>query len=150
MSMSQASFYSAITIDTVPETDVPHMRFTSGTFVYDEVFAHGRLLGRWWASDGGIRPEMHFRWSNWLDDIAPGLPADAFSLALDGETLQGGWRWLGAEETPDPSSFRGENRTISHVVVRLKHERRPVEVAVHTRLDGGPFILRWLEITSAR
>ena len=35
-----------------------------------------------------------------------------------------------------------------HAVIRLAHQRRPVEVAIHTRVDGGPFMLRWLEITN--
>ncbi len=50
------ALYSALVIDTVPETEVPHLRYTSGLFVYDEVFVNDRLLGRWWASDGGSRP----------------------------------------------------------------------------------------------
>ncbi|MEO7909655.1 MAG: alpha-galactosidase [Roseiflexaceae bacterium] len=142
------ALYSALIADTVPETDVPHARYTSGLFVYDEVFVDRRLLGRWWASDGGIRPEMHYRWSKWLNATAPQLPADAFMLAIEGETLRNGWRWLGASEQPDQSGFRGADRPVRHAVIRLAHERRPVEVAVHTRIDGGPFMLRWLEITN--
>lgn len=138
--------YSAVTIDTIPETDVPHLRYTSGLFVYDEVFVGGRLLGRWWASDGGIRPEMHFR--NWLTQQAPELPAAAFRLALEGDELHSGWRWAGAEATPDPSGLRGEGRPVRHTTIRLVHERRPVEVALHTRVDGGAFMARWLELTN--
>jgi len=140
--------YSDIVLDTVPETEIPHARFTSGLFIYDEVFLNGRLLGRYWSSSGSIRPDMHFRWANWYTEVAPKLPADAFSLALEGETLAGGWQWLGAEECADPSGFRGEGRPVRHARIRLGHERRPVEVAVHMRLDGSPFMIRWLEITN--
>jgi alpha-galactosidase len=143
-SMNQP-LHSAVVIDTVPETDVPHLRHTSGLFVYDEVFAHGRLLGRWWASDGVIRPEMHFRKANWLERVAPTLAAGAFVLGIEGETLRD-WRWLGAEETPDPSGLRAEGRPVRHSVVRLRHERRALDVAVHTRVDGGPFMARWIDI----
>lgn len=33
-------------------------------------------------------------------------------------------------------------------MVELAHERRPIGVKVHTRLDGTPFAARWLEITN--
>jgi alpha-galactosidase len=142
------SLYSALLFDKVPETDIPHVRYTSGLFVYDEVFLGGRLLNRYWSSTGSIYPDMHFRWSRWYTDIAPLLPADAFTLALEGQTLWGDWSWLGVEETPDPSGFRGEGRPVRHALIRLAHARRPVEVAVHTRVDGSPFMIRWLEITN--
>jgi len=143
-----SSLYSALLFDTVPETDIPHARYISGLFIYDEVFVDGRLINRYWSSTGGIRPDMHFRWQNWYSEIAPLLPADAFMLELEGQNLRGGWRWLGAEETPDPSGFRGEGRPVRHAVIRLAHKQRPVEVAVHTRIDGSPFMIRWLEVAN--
>lgn len=143
---SERNLYSALVIDTIPETSIPHIRYTSGTFVYDEVFTGGRLTTRWWSSDGGIRPEMHYRPDVWFDKVAPAFPTGAFELAIEGETLTNGWRWIGAEERPDTSGFRGEGRPVRHCVVRLQHERRLIEVAIHTRIDGSPFMLRWLEI----
>ncbi|MBA3947325.1 MAG: alpha-galactosidase [Herpetosiphonaceae bacterium] len=143
-----SALHSALVIDIVPETQFPHLRYTSGLFVYDEVFVAGRLLGRWWASDGGIRPEMHYRWSKWFSDTAPHLPAEAFRLGINGETLDHDWQWLAATEEADSSGFRGDGRPVRHAVIRLHHTRQPVDVAVHTRIDGSPFMLRWLEITN--
>jgi alpha-galactosidase len=146
--VSPDALYSAVLIDNVPETDIPHVRYTSGLFLYDEIFLGGRLMNRWWSSTGGIRPDMHYRFADWYKQTAPLLPADAFVLELEGQVLREDWRWLGAEETPDPSGFRGAGRPIRHVVAHLEHARRPVEVAVHTRLDGSPFMIRWLEVTN--
>ena len=138
--------YAEVRIDVVPETDIPHVRYTSGLYVVDEVFLQGRLIGRYWSSSGGIRPDMHFRWSNWYTEVGPLLPADAFVLAMEGRFLSGGWRWQGAEETPDPSGFRGEGRPVRHAVVHLVRADRSLAVDVHTRIDGSPFMIRWLEI----
>jgi alpha-galactosidase len=146
--MQTTRLYSSLAIDTVPETDYPHVRYTSGLFIYDEVFIGGRLVNRYWSSTGGIRPDMHFRWGDWYKNVAPLLPNDAFSLSLEGQDLRGGWKWLGAEESSEPSGFRGEGRPTRHAVVYLEHTRRPVKVAVHTCLDGSPFMIRWLEVTN--
>ncbi|MBI4552733.1 MAG: alpha-galactosidase [Candidatus Latescibacteria bacterium] len=140
--------HGALTFDTIPETDIPHVRYTSGLFIYDEVFLNGRLISRYWSATGGIRPDMHFRWGKWYTDVAPSLPADAFALSLEGQDLRHGWRWVGAEETPDPSGFRDDGRPVRHAVIRLAHEQCPVDVGVHTRIDGSPFVIRWLDITN--
>ncbi len=87
---------------------------------------------------------MHYRWSKWFTETAPQLPAAAFRLAINGATLDHGWQWLTATEEPDTFGFRGDGRPVRHAVIRLRHARQPVDVAVHTRIDGGPFILRWL------
>jgi alpha-galactosidase len=139
--------YGAIVLDTVPETDFPHFRFTSGLFIYDEVFVGGRLINRYWASGGGVLPDMHYRWSKWYTSIAPTLPAESFSLAIEGHVVSS-WQWLGAEESPDPSAFRGDGRPVRHAVARLAAEGCPIEVAVHTRVDGSPFMIRWLVVTN--
>jgi len=37
---------------------------------------------------------------------------------------------------------------VAHGTVKLEHEQAQVAVKVHTRLDGGPFVVRWLEVTN--
>lgn len=141
-------FFSDLHIDDVPEVLIPHIRYTSGLFIYDEVFLSGRLVNRYWSSSGGIRPDMHFRWDDWYSRKAPKLPIDSFSLSIEGDELHGNWRWLGAAESADKTCFRGEGRLLRHAIVHLEHEIQPIKVAIHTYLDGSPFMIRWLEVTN--
>ena len=59
-----------------------------------------------------------------------------------GRRWSSGWQWQGAEEQPDERSGG------KVVTIRLAHDRWPVEVAVHTLLDGTALLTRWLEITN--
>jgi alpha-galactosidase len=70
------------------------------------------------------------------------LPAHAFDLTIDGQALHFGWRLIETgEQTPAHPGTR-------HAVVMLAHQLRPVTVRIHTVLDGGPVLERWLEITN--
>ena len=119
-------------------------RYMSGHVVFDEALTAGRLCTRYWSPGGQIWPEMHLQHRSWRLD----QPADTFVLEIDGQDLRGGWAWMGAEMTPDPSQHRGKGRTVTHGAITLRHAARDVEVKVHTRLDGSPFLIRWLEITN--
>lgn len=128
---------------------IPGVCWRSGSAVFDEMFRDGRLVCRYWNANGQIWPEMHFENTAWAED----QPADTFHLAINRHDLAGGYSWLGAEATPDPSAYRqgvsgSDELPVTHGVIRLAHAEAGVEVAVHTRLDGGPFIIRWLEITN--
>lgn len=116
----------------------------SGRVSYDEVFRAGRLCTRYWSSSGQVWPEMH------LKGIDPALdqPYDAFQLAIDGRNLAGGYEWLAAGESADPSSDCGGDRPVRHAEIRLAHQAAGIEVKVHTRIDGSQFIIRWLEIVN--
>ncbi|MHB0859630.1 MAG: alpha-galactosidase, partial [Anaerolineae bacterium] len=72
-------------------------------------------------------------------------PMGAFRLALEGEELQGGWAWQGSGEMEDPTGLRAAG-PVRVAYVDLRHTERPIEVRVCTRLDGSPFLVRWLEI----
>lgn len=124
--------------------DSPGARHMSGALVLDEQFSGGRLLVRYWSPHGQVWPEMHLERVRVRSDE----PRDAFQLAVDGHDLRGGFRWAGADLGPDPSGYRGEGRPVTHGVVRLLHAERGIAVDVHTRLDGGPYLIRWLEITN--
>jgi alpha-galactosidase len=123
----------------------PGARYLSGRVTYDEAFSAGRLCARYWSPSGQIWPEMHLQNQHWLPD----QPADTFQLSIDGQRLEGGYEWAGAQVTPDPSTYYAIASTpVSHGVITLRHPGAQVEVKVHTRLDGGAFLIRWLEITN--
>jgi alpha-galactosidase len=124
-------------------------RYCSGPIVYDEAFQAGRLVTRYWNPNGQVWPEMHYENLRWGVDE----PADVFDLAVNGRNLAGGYEWVAAEVEPDASRWRvrqsnGQPTEIMHGVIRLAHPAAQIDVAVHTRLDGSPFVIRWLEITN--
>ena len=128
----------------------PGARYASGQLVFDETFTGGRLLSRYWNANGQVWPETHFGGMAWgVDD-----PADTFQLAIDRQSLTGGYSWESAELAPDASAYRplrdaeGKALPVAHGVITLAHPAAGIAVKVHTRLDGGPFVIRWLEITN--
>ncbi|MCU0521910.1 MAG: hypothetical protein MUF84_14620, partial [Anaerolineae bacterium] len=99
--------------------DVPGVRYVSDRLVYDELFTSGRLLTRYWSSDGQVWPEMHYGGLRWKPD----QPADVFRLSVNGLDLSGGYAWesaslepfAGMEERP------GHSQDAMHAVVQLRH-----------------------------
>ena len=112
------------------------VRYVSGGAVYQEELAAGRWLARRWA----------------FDSQAPsgsgGL--DAFEIRVKTEpspesvpsTLVSEWRVVSARELEKTA------RGARHVAVQLLSVQVPLEVTVHTLLDGTPVLKRWLEITN--
>jgi len=119
-------------------------RYASGRLVYDEQFKDGRLTTRYWSTSGQIWPEMHVEKTSW--EI--GEPADSFQVSINGKALAGGYQWVGAELLDDASGYRAGKLPVLDGVITLIHKEVPVEIKVHTRVDGGPFLIRWLEITN--
>ena len=125
--------------------DMPGARYLSGRVTYDEQFRAGRLCTRYWSPSGQV----------WARD-APAKPALAarparpihFNCRSTASCLQGGYEWVDAQITPDTSGYRAGGETVVHGVITLLHRATQTEVKVHTRIDGGPFIIRWLEITN--
>ena len=128
--------------------DVPGARYVLGRLVYDELFTGGRLLTRYWSPDGQVWPEMHYSSLRWKPDH----PADVFRLSVNGLDLAGGYVWESA--SLEPFAGRGERPDYSQdtiqAVIQLRHAEAGIVVRVHTRLDGGPFLVRWLEITNLK
>ncbi len=123
----------------------PGVRYVSGGLVYDETFAEGHLLTRYWNPNGQVWPEMHYAGLAWASD----QPADSFRLAVNGQELAGGWEWISGGCTPDASRWRARPGVeVVHGVLRLRHAAAGIEARVHTRLDGSPFLIRWLEIVN--
>lgn len=119
-------------------------RYISGQVVLDEMFRGGRLCTRYWNPNGQVWPEMHFANLKW----GPDQSADTFQLAVDGRELAGGFTWEGAVVEPDSSPLRASGRPVVHGTISLVHEQAQVRAKVHTRVDGGPFVVRWLEISN--
>jgi alpha-galactosidase len=140
------------------EGERPSARYVSGRSVFDEMFTGGRLVTRYWNPNGQVWPEMHYSALNWAVD----QPADSFQLSINQKELSGGFTrpesggftWESATIEPDPSAYRvrrdaaGDPLPVTHGVVHLSHKDAGITVKVHTRLDGSPFIIRWLEITN--
>jgi len=130
--------------------DRPGVRCMSGHIMLDEAFLNGRLCTRYWNANGQIWPEMHFESRRWNAD----QPADAFRLGINGQDLSGGFAWESAVCEAADAGYRrrrspaGKLLPVAHGVVTLDHKEASMRVRVHTRLDGGPFIIRWLEITN--
>ncbi len=117
----------------------PGVRYRSGLTIYDEALVGGRLVGRYWSATGAIKPERHLDDERRVRDL---LPTEAFALRLDDQKLDRHWRWIGAREVAD------DKPGTRHVVVELAQTARPFRVRVHTRFDGSPFFIRWLEVAN--
>jgi len=128
------------------EMPSPGVRYSSGLTIYDEALVKGRWVGRYWSAAGRIKPERDIAKDlefseplipHWLKQ----LPLDSFCLDIDGQSLQSHWKWTDAKRVACK-----DNST--HALVELSHGVRPVNIRVHMKLDGTPFLVRWLEITN--
>ena len=128
--------------------DTPGARYLSGRVTFDEQFRAGRLCSRYMSTSGQVWPETHLQNQRWLPD----QPADTFQLSISGQHLEGGrvggYEWVNAELAPDASGYRTGGGQVVHGVITLLQCATQTEVKVHTRVDGSPFIIRWLEITN--
>lgn len=117
------------------------VRYTTGLTIYDEALIAGRWVGRYLAANGFAEVEENVVAGLDLAHQAH-LPTQAFDLTIDGQAMHFGWRMVETgEQPPDRPGTR-------HAVVTLAHLLRPVVVRIHTVLDGGPVLERWLEITN--
>ena len=99
---------------------------------------NGRFVGKNWSFDEG---------SGVVDAIGAD---DAFEIRIKdqseaedpGRLLSAGWQWVSAGEVAVTSTGA------RHFVVELVHSTTPVEVKLHTVLDGTPIMKRWLELTN--
>ena len=114
-------------------------RYVSGLTIYDEIFARGRLLGRYRSAHGPHTFDDSL--DAFMAQFLGERPLEAFDLVIDGQSLDSHWRWASAskERTEAPGV---------HAIIRLEHTVRPVTVAVHTVVDSTPVMTRWLEITN--
>lgn len=110
-------------------------RYVSDMMVREEALVDGMLRGLYWSSSGQV--------SRWVPDYdhEKHAPSTAFELEIDGHDLSAHWNWLEAFEREGKSGTR-------EAVVHLRHQVRPVDLNVVTRLDGTQIMTRYLEITN--
>src|ERR1700691_1804651 len=117
----------------------PGVRFSSGLTVCDEELRNGRWVSRYWESSGQIVADIQIDAERQQMDT---LPVDAFKLEIEGQELSGTWKWIGASksEVHNPDGLL--------VTVELESSVRPIRVKVQTLLNGGPVMVRWLEVVN--
>ena len=118
----------------------PTARYVSASTVFEEALEHGRWIGLYWSASGQVQREITTAGLPGLDSLA--MPLHTFELEMDGQSLHNRWEWVGA------SQRAGARQGTAESVVELRHQVRPVAVKVVTRLDGTPFLARYLEITN--
>ena len=117
----------------------PGVRFSSGLTVCDEELRNGRWVSRYWESSAQIIADIQLEAERQQMDT---LPVDAFKLEIEGQELSGTWKWIGA----DKSDVRNPDGLL--VTVELESTVRPIRVKVQTLLNGGPVMVRWLEVVN--
>ncbi len=118
---------------------IPGVRFSSGLTVCDEELRNGRWVSRYWDSSGQIIADIQIDAERQQMDT---LPVDAFKVEIEGQELSGTWKWIGAEK----SELHNPDALL--VSVELQSSARPIRVKMQTLLNGGPVMVRWLEITN--
>jgi alpha-galactosidase len=145
LSSLHLSVFATVAPETGPRSafirmgQFPGVRFTSGLTVCDEELRNGRWVSRYWESSGQIVADIQIDAERQRMDT---LPVDAFKLEIEGQDLAGTWKWINAEksEVHDPDGLL--------VTVELESSVRPIRVKVQTLLNGGPVMVRWLEIVN--
>jgi alpha-galactosidase len=117
----------------------PTVTYRTGMVVYEESLIKGQFVGRGWNGAGFIN--FYDGRLNPVEHPAP----QAFWLETDGQLLASDWEWVSFEKLPAAEKDKPGDL---HSVVTLKHLVRPVTVKVHTKLDGTPVLVRWLEVTN--
>lgn len=116
-------------------------RYVSSTSVCEEALQDTRWIGLYWSASGQVQRE----------NVTAGLPGrstlefalHAFELEIDGQDLRNQWEFVASSERP------GECPGTREAIVELRHLARPVSIRIVTRLDGTPFLVRYLEITNS-
>ncbi len=128
-----------------PSDGASNARYTSGLTIYDEALIAGRWVGRYWSGKGFIEPERLLRWVEpnvHSPTTTAGLDTASFQIEVDGQSLHFGWELVSTRDAP--SAHAGQ----LHGVVALKSTLMPLELQIHTEVDGTGFLTRWLSITN--
>ena len=112
------------------------IRYVSGGAVYEEELAAGHWLARHWGFDSQPPPGR-----GELDAFEIRVKTEPSPDSVPG-ALVSDWRAVSARE------MEKTDRGARHVAVQLASAQTPLEVTVHTVLDGTPVLKRWLEITN--
>src|SRR5579884_309762 len=90
------------TIALVSREPYHGVRYVSGLTIYEEALVDGRWIGRYWSTNGRIRPDMFIDGPN--HDAVQNLPIEAFELEIDGQVLTSYWEWVDARIESIPVS----------------------------------------------
>lgn len=130
--MEERSFTNIV----VGETSEHEVCFTSNRTIYIEALVDGQWVGRYWSADGRIDQERRFT-----------KPEPAFELRIkedpkaEDTLIVSNFEWVSTSGLPETSRGR-------HFIVELENKIHPINLKVHTLLDGTPVLTRWLEITN--
>ena len=113
----------------------PEIRYDNGPNIYVEALVNGQWEGLYWSADHHIK----YEWEFWVESEF--FNNNAFELVVNDQLLDTGWTVVShGDVTSDATS--------KHYVVELNNSRMPINVKVHTVMDGTPIYKRWLEITN--
>ena len=129
----QAAEMDVSITSTARKTEI---RYASGGAVYEEELAAGRWLARRWGFDSQPPPGR-----GELDAFEIRVKTEPSPESVPGALLSD-WRAVSARE------LEKTDRGARHVAVQLASTQMPLEVTIHTVLDGTPVLKRWLEITN--
>jgi len=111
--------------------------YRSGLTVYEERFLNGTLIAGGWNA-AGYPLNVLSNAPSFINTMSFAEPT-TFHVELDGETVDF------MLEVKDFKTIQRENGC-EEAVLTLLSSIKPVEIIVHTLLDGTPMITRWLEI----
>lgn len=135
MSLNQEHCINAMVI----EGDVPLFLYHTGLTVYGERFDRGVLVPAGWNAAGyplnvlsGVAEYFH------MDDFDE---PSTFHLDLDGESIDYGL---------ERQNFRvlSKENGSQEAVLTLCSSLHPVQIEIHTSMDGSPMLSRWIAITN--
>jgi alpha-galactosidase len=118
----------------VASAPTPEFHYVSGRTVYCEQMAGTRLIGKYWSANGLVENGGEF------PELGVDVPCQAFALNMDGQSLDWGWELVSSRATERDGKWQS--------AIALAHTVRPVNVTVHTEVDGTAFLSRWLDITN--
>ena len=134
MECCKSSDYINVFLRQKPE---PVYCYRSGLSVYEERFANGTLIAGGWNA-AGYPLNVLTNFPSYIDNNIFAEPT-TFHVELDGESVDFDL------EVKDFQTIQRENG-FEEAVLTLISRIKPVEIKVHTLLDGTPMMTRWLEI----
>ena len=129
--------------------------YRTGLCVYEEVFLEGRYMSAGWNTAGytlNVLESYPTRFAGYSRNLIGEIKnsknefaeAQSFTVEADGVSLDGSWQFVG--HTEETEIIADNQKEILHGRVVLRSNLKPVEVVVHTVLDGTPVMSRWLEV----
>lgn len=139
MRQSQFLIDKQVSASTAAEVPAfPWVQADAGLFIWEEALYDGAYCAVHYSAMGRSQSK-----ENIYQKLTCGrFPSDhllAFELEVDGEKLRDGFHWQRDE-------IRRMAAGCEEMVVTLTHDRYPLEIGVHTLLDGTAFLVRWLTI----